>query len=246
LQDITPKHGVESVAEITERPLYSINVGEVTSEEHVRTRLQEMFTDATKWNAVLLLDEADVVLEKRSFEDIRRNGTVSSTASESTQTCARNTDFSLLVFLRMLEYYQGILFLTTNRLRHIDEAFHSRIHLAYEYRELTTENKLTIWLNFIDQLPEEEHVARYELQNELQNLKMLSLNGRQIRNVLFTARSLARGESGVGGLRYKHVQKMIGHTRGFQRYFSDGHESRREAFGTTATSGRRWESKNAC
>ena len=56
---------VESVAEYTQRPLYAINVGEVTSEERVRARLQQVFAQASKWNAVLLLDEADVVLEKR-------------------------------------------------------------------------------------------------------------------------------------------------------------------------------------
>ena len=71
----------ESVAECTQRPLYAINVGEVTSEALVRAKLQQVFIQASRWNAVLLLDEADVVLEKRSFEDIRRNGTVSGKGS---------------------------------------------------------------------------------------------------------------------------------------------------------------------
>lgn len=48
------------------------------------------------WGAILLLDEADVFLEKRNMHDIYRNALVS-------------------IFLRQLEYFQGILFLTTNR-----------------------------------------------------------------------------------------------------------------------------------
>ena len=45
---------------------------------------------------MLLLDEADVYLERRSINDLMRNSLVS-------------------IFLRLLEYFQGILFLTTNR-----------------------------------------------------------------------------------------------------------------------------------
>lgn len=48
------------------------------------------------WGAILLLDEADVFLEKRNMHDIHRNALVS-------------------IFLRQLEYFQGTLFLTTNR-----------------------------------------------------------------------------------------------------------------------------------
>jgi hypothetical protein len=44
---------------------------------------------------------------------------------------------------RVLEYYNGILFLTTNRVGALDEAFKSRVHLSLYYpplgREQTTE-----------------------------------------------------------------------------------------------------------
>ena len=40
------------------------------------------------------------------------------------------------VFLRQLEYYRGILFLTTNRVGDIDPAFKSRIHVSLEYEPL--------------------------------------------------------------------------------------------------------------
>src|SRR4051794_35099600 len=42
----------------------------------------------------------------------------------------------VLVFLRVLEYYNGILFLTTNRIGKIDPAISSRIHIILHYRRL--------------------------------------------------------------------------------------------------------------
>jgi hypothetical protein len=59
-------------------------------------QLSRIFKTASHWNAILLLDEADVFLEQRSPDNLTRNGLVS-------------------VFLRKLEYYEGIMFLMTNR-----------------------------------------------------------------------------------------------------------------------------------
>lgn len=65
---------------------------------------------ATLWKAVLLLDEADVYLESRERGDLTRNSLVS-------------------IFLRALEYFQGLLFLTTNRVGTFGDALISRIHI---------------------------------------------------------------------------------------------------------------------
>lgn len=56
-----------------------MSIGEmVWDETQLQERLKSEFQRAIDWDAVLLLDEADVVLEARSFEDVRRNGIVSS------------------------------------------------------------------------------------------------------------------------------------------------------------------------
>ena len=60
----------------------------------------------------------------------------------------------------MLEYYQGILFLTTNRLRTIDIAFQSRISIGVKYEALDEETRRRIWENFIYLLNESEDKAR--------------------------------------------------------------------------------------
>ena len=69
----------ECVAEAVRKPLIALSIGDlVWNEPRLQERLKAEFKRATDWDAILLLDEADVVLEARSFEDVRRNGIVSS------------------------------------------------------------------------------------------------------------------------------------------------------------------------
>jgi len=87
----------ESVAEIAEKPLYPVTCGDIgTNPQEVETYLESVLNLGKTWECVVLLDEADVFLEQRSLADLQRNALVS-------------------VFLRVLEYYDGILVLTSNR-----------------------------------------------------------------------------------------------------------------------------------
>lgn len=52
----------------------------------------------------------------------------------------------------MLEYYRGIVFLTTNRLGTIDTAFQSRVSLGIKYGPLLTEQREQIWRNLLERL----------------------------------------------------------------------------------------------
>jgi AAA+ superfamily predicted ATPase len=71
----------ECVAEALRKPLISLSIGDlVWDESRLQGRLKAEFKRSIDWDAILLLDEADVVLEARSFEDVRRNGIVSSKA----------------------------------------------------------------------------------------------------------------------------------------------------------------------
>ena len=51
--------------------------------------------------------------------------------------------------LRHVEYYRGILFLTTNRVKAFDEAFLSRIHVALHFHELTKDARKQVWTAFL-------------------------------------------------------------------------------------------------
>ncbi|KAI3016352.1 hypothetical protein CBS147353_10146 [Aspergillus niger] len=158
-----------TAAEYTGRALLSLTVGDIGTDEVVMEKqLSKWFTLAEQWGAVMLIDEADVYLERRQITDLKRNSLVS-------------------VFLRCIEYYRGILFLTTNRVGHFDDAFISRIHVVIRYDNLSEENRRTIWEQFFDKLADERHdfvVTRraksYVLEDEV--ISKMQWNGREIRN----------------------------------------------------------------
>lgn len=158
----------ESVAEVLKKPLYSVSVGELgTNPDGLEERLRTILDVATIWDAVVLLDEADIFLEERDEKDIARNAMVG-------------------VFLRLLEYHNGVMFLTTNRVQNIDRAFYSRISVALRFDEADMAKRQKIWENLLDHthLP----VAWAE------PLAAHKINGRQIKNAIRLAQTLALGQ----------------------------------------------------
>ena len=74
----------EAVAETMKVPLYSVSAGDLGIDPgRVERRLLEVFRVANAWKAVVLLDEADIFLEKRRMEDLQRNELVSSKSPNS-------------------------------------------------------------------------------------------------------------------------------------------------------------------
>lgn len=68
----------ECVAEFTSRPLLSLTCGDIgTDEVTVEEALSKWFKLAEIWGAVMLIDEADVYLERREVNELTRNGLVS-------------------------------------------------------------------------------------------------------------------------------------------------------------------------
>ncbi|RDW60324.1 hypothetical protein BP5796_11930 [Coleophoma crateriformis] len=165
----------ECIAEFTGRPLLALTCGDIgTDEVAMEKSLGKWLTLAHNWGAVMLLDEADVFLETREKADLKRNSLVS-------------------VFLRQIEYYQGILFLATNRVGQFDDAFVSRIHVVVHYPDLSREDRQKIWGQFFDKLEDEigdtvridKRARSYVLNSEFE------WNGREIRNSFQTAVALA-------------------------------------------------------
>lgn len=91
--------------------------------------------------------------------------------------------------LRQIEYYRGILFLTTNRLSAYDEAFLSRVHVAFHFPELSEQSRQQIWVGLINQL--EVGSVDDITTSQLEQLAKRKLNGRQIKNAVRTAQSLS-------------------------------------------------------
>lgn len=106
-----------------------------------------------------------------------------------------------IVFLRTLEYYAGVLVLTSNRVGEIDEAFRSRIHICLFYPKLDQASVAKVWEKNINRIKtskigidiEEEEIRHFYQLLWLQNEKNPSRhwNGRQIKNAFQTAVALA-------------------------------------------------------
>jgi hypothetical protein len=116
----------EVYAEVTGRPLYRVHSGQLgLSVSAMESALKEALTRAQRWGAVMLIDEADVYIRQRS-DDITANAVVG-------------------VFLRVLEYFDGLLFLTTNRIDDIDEAIVSRCIALIRYHSPDVNARQRIW-----------------------------------------------------------------------------------------------------
>jgi len=113
-----------------------------------------------------------------------------------------------LVFLRVLEYYEGIMFLTTNRIDCFDEAFKSRIHLAIKYPTLSHSSRRDLWRAFIFRAsPGSKSSLGWLNMGSLGRLADEELNGRQIKNIVRTAHALAVSEG--SDMRLDHINMSL-------------------------------------
>jgi hypothetical protein len=191
----------ETIVMATGRPLLTVSVAEIgVAYQQAEKNLTEVFVDAARWEAVLLMDEAEVFIEQRSTQDLERNALVS-------------------VMLRCLEYFEGkpkstyhhlsalllqhtgIVIMTTNRVKAIDVAIQSRIQLAIRYHDLNRDQRLSIYKNRLKYISDDDIENREELVKSLQTSPLIRTrasddptNGRQIRNIVTYALALARSE----------------------------------------------------
>jgi len=166
----------EAIAEMLQMPLYVVTAGDLgINASEVEQNLSQVLHLCSEWNALTLIDEADIFLEARNSSELQRNALV-------------------CVMLRLLEYHQGILFLTTNRASGIDAAVRSRITVALKYDPLNRDGREAVWRNLLQKIP---HSSA-----EPSKLARHVLNGRQIKSSLLLANALAaeRGEDLSGAL----------------------------------------------
>ncbi|EED11527.1 conserved hypothetical protein [Talaromyces stipitatus ATCC 10500] len=165
----------QAVAEQLQRPLYSVSAGELLHNAGVlEERLQGIFATAKHWNALLLLDEADVFLETRTEKNHFMNGIVA-------------------VFLRMLEWFEGVMFLTTNRASNFDPAILSRIHITVEYPGLKQDQRMGIWRSSLDRARTVRGPS--------------DLSDEEINNIVSVGHALAAVKAKQ--LQYHYVQKAV-------------------------------------
>ncbi|CAN1721603.1 ATPase, AAA family [Hyphomicrobium sp. 1Nfss2.1] len=116
----------EVYSEFIKRPLYRVHSGQLgLNVAAMETALKDVLTRAQRWGAVMLIDEADVYIRRRD-DDMTANAVVG-------------------VFLRVLEYFNGLLFLTTNRVDDIDEAIVSRCIALIRFHAPDSGSRRRIW-----------------------------------------------------------------------------------------------------
>ena len=186
----------EAISELLQKPLYIVTAGDlgITAAEVEKT-LGSVLDLCQTWDALVLIDEADVFLEARNSTEIQRNALV-------------------CVMLRLLEYYSGCLFLSSNRAAgSIDAAIASRITVMLGYPPLDKEGRAKVWKNLVGLVPvspideatgevptriskNPRKASRYRMDFTQADYDSLAakyqLNGRQIKNSIVLARALAR------------------------------------------------------
>lgn len=123
----------EIYAEVVGKPLYRVHSGQLgVTASSVEANLTAILRRAARWDCVLLLDEADVYIRRRD-NDLQHNAIVAE-------------------FLRTLEYFSGLLFMTTNRVADIDDAILSRCIAVIAYEPPCAEDARRLWVTMAAQL----------------------------------------------------------------------------------------------
>jgi SpoVK/Ycf46/Vps4 family AAA+-type ATPase len=172
----------EVYAEVTRRPLYVLEFGELgTRVEEIERNLDTIFARVVRWRAVLQFDECEIFLGRRG-DDLERSAIVG-------------------IFLRMLDYYEGLLFLTTNRAEVLDAAIRSRVMLRLEYPDLDAVARRQIWQSMFA-------AAGLSLrEGTFADLASHDMNGRQIRNLVRLTR-IMHPDRAVSAAEVEHLMKF--------------------------------------
>jgi uncharacterized membrane protein YgcG len=88
--------------------------------------------------------------------------------------------------LRLLEYHDGVVFLTTNRIQHFDPAVLSRVTISIAFNDLSPAERERVWRLLLASSGVDEGGIRVA-----DMARRFSMNGRSIKNALRLAMSLA-------------------------------------------------------
>ncbi|CAJ2512490.1 Uu.00g055050.m01.CDS01 [Anthostomella pinea] len=173
----------EAISDAMKCPLYKVSAAELgTDPRGLEAELQKIMDICHGWGAIMLLDEVDAFLSGQIFRD---------------------------AFLRTLEYFEGILFLTTNRIENLDSAILSRCFIPLRYNQPDRRERTDVFKTFIDRVRRVTKVDEDTFTEEaLWQLGWHRINGRQIRNTVSAAHALAAGKG--ERLSMDHINHVLG------------------------------------
>ncbi|KAK8076950.1 hypothetical protein PG996_003120 [Apiospora saccharicola] len=144
---------VESVSDKVKKPLYHLQAGKLGSKPStVSSSLQEAYRMCEEWDGVLLLDGEQPGFQVSSSQLPVLTQAPTPEADALIRDRDRDTHASedlCCVLLATLEYYSGIIFMTTNLLEGVDPAIISRLDIHLEYPCLDFATRLQLWRNLL-------------------------------------------------------------------------------------------------
>lgn len=161
----------EVYAEVVGKPLYRVHSGQLgVTASSVEANLSTILQRAARWDSVLLLDEADVYIRRRD-NDLQHNAIVAE-------------------FLRTLEYFNGLLFMTTNRVADIDDAILSRCIAIIQFGTPTREQARQLWKSLAQQF----HTELPDELTERLTVTYAAASGRDIKELLKLTAKFCKGK----------------------------------------------------
>ncbi|KAK8126927.1 P-loop containing nucleoside triphosphate hydrolase protein [Apiospora kogelbergensis] len=156
---------IEAFAEERRVPLYTLTAGELGSDPGTVQKALDMACKCCAlWNAVMVLDRADVFLADQKPRELQRNELVS-------------------ILLRKLDDHQGIVFLTTNRKYSIDEAIQSRVDIILQFPSLGLEPRCRVWRSTITANGDRDRFD-VDVANYLEEIAAVNMSIREIKNIV--------------------------------------------------------------
>lgn len=159
--------------------LYKIDLSNIVSKYIGETEknLAKIFTEAETSNAILFFDEADALFGKRS--EVR-----------DAHDRYANTEISYL--LQRMEEYEGVVILTTNLSKNMDDAFIRRLQFIVKFTVPQKEDRRRIWEKiWPDEMPRDLGLDFDFLSGQFE------LSGGNIRNIALAAAFLAANDNQV-------------------------------------------------
>jgi hypothetical protein len=161
-----------------QKDLYRLDLSSVVNKYIGETEknLHRLFESAEELDVILLLDEGDALLTRRT--DVH-------TAND------RYANLETNFLLQRMETFQGILLITTNARDRIDTAFERRMDVVVEFSPPTPEERWELWRRHLPATAAVDHPRLAEIAAECE------LTGGQIHNAVMYATLLALDNGGT-------------------------------------------------
>ncbi|KAF4971238.1 hypothetical protein FSARC_1860 [Fusarium sarcochroum] len=175
-----------TIAECCKRPLLSISVGSIgVNPTRDEDELGTIFHLAERWEAVLIVEEADILLAQSC--DGTQIGAVVSMA------------------IRKLRSFTGLSFLITSRPPSIDEKIRNIIDCVVEFQPLNMEARKKLWQRCLGQVATLHGFPDCEALTE--GIVSRELNGHEIQSTVHVAYSIAGGKG--DNIRLRHLEAAL-------------------------------------